>query len=212
MRAVAYHGTRDGHEPMGIVEEVGSDVKQIKPGDRVVIPFNISCGPCFMCDQQLYSQCETTQVGEQGKRASLFGYTKLYGQVPGGRPSFCAFPRLISVRSRFRRGRRMSGSCTCPMSSRPPGRRWSTPRYRRKGRSRRSAWGRSDRCRVESRCTVPHASIGGSSRRDNLVERGLWGDGRPDADDGPVRHADPAPDGAGECQAVDRRDHATARG
>lgn len=44
-----------GHEPMGIVEAVGSDVKQIKPGDRVVIPFNISCGHCFMCDQQLYS-------------------------------------------------------------------------------------------------------------------------------------------------------------
>ena len=72
-----------GHEPMGIVEAVGSDVKQIKPGDRVVIPFNISCGHCFMCDQQLFSQCETTQVRDQGKGASLFGYTKLYGQVPG---------------------------------------------------------------------------------------------------------------------------------
>ena len=73
-----------GHEPMGIVEAVGSDVKHIKPGDRVVIPFNISCGHCFMCDQGLQSQCETTQNREQGTGASFFGYTKLYGQVAGG--------------------------------------------------------------------------------------------------------------------------------
>src|SRR3954469_19757947 len=48
-----------GHAPMGIVEEVGLGVAHLKPGGRVVIPFNISCGHCFMCDQQLYSQCET---------------------------------------------------------------------------------------------------------------------------------------------------------
>src|ERR1700759_3391318 len=59
-----------GHEPMGIVEEVGSAVTQIKAGDRVVVPFNISCGDCFMCDQHLYSQCETTQVTEMGKGAA----------------------------------------------------------------------------------------------------------------------------------------------
>jgi threonine dehydrogenase-like Zn-dependent dehydrogenase len=53
-----------GHEPMGIVEEVGSGVTHIAPGDRVVIPFNISCGSCWMCDQHLFSQCETTQVHE----------------------------------------------------------------------------------------------------------------------------------------------------
>src|SRR4051794_9912342 len=50
-----------GHEPMGIVEEVGAEVRHIAPGDRVVIPFNISCGRCFMCDQGLMTQCETTQ-------------------------------------------------------------------------------------------------------------------------------------------------------
>jgi threonine dehydrogenase-like Zn-dependent dehydrogenase len=50
-----------GHEPMGIVEEVGADVEYIAPGDRVVIPFNISCGHCYFCDQELYSQCETTR-------------------------------------------------------------------------------------------------------------------------------------------------------
>jgi threonine dehydrogenase-like Zn-dependent dehydrogenase len=64
-----------GHEPMGIVEAVGSAVEQVAPGDRVVIPFNVSCGSCYMCDQHLYSQCETTQVREQRKGASLLGYT-----------------------------------------------------------------------------------------------------------------------------------------
>jgi threonine dehydrogenase-like Zn-dependent dehydrogenase len=82
-----------GHEPMGVVEAVGAEVTHIKPGDRVVIPFNISCGHCYMCDQQLYSQCETTQVTEQGKGAALFGYTKLYGEVPGGQAEFLRVPQ-----------------------------------------------------------------------------------------------------------------------
>lgn len=81
-----------GHEPMGIVEEVGSAVTNIKPGDRVVIPFNISCGRCFMCEEELYSQCETTQVTEYGCGAALFGYTKLYGQVPGGQAEYLRVP------------------------------------------------------------------------------------------------------------------------
>jgi threonine dehydrogenase-like Zn-dependent dehydrogenase len=82
-----------GHEPMGIVEEVGSAVNGLTPGDRVVIPFNISCGRCFMCDKQLYAQCETTQVTEHGKGAALFGYTKLYGQVPGGQAEYLRVPQ-----------------------------------------------------------------------------------------------------------------------
>jgi threonine dehydrogenase-like Zn-dependent dehydrogenase len=82
-----------GHEPMGVVEEVGSEVTHIAPGDRVVIPFNISCGHCYMCDQQLYSQCETTQVREQGKGAALLGYTKLYGEVPGGQAEYLRVPQ-----------------------------------------------------------------------------------------------------------------------
>ena len=81
-----------GHEPMGIVEEVGSAVTQIRPGDRVVMPFTICCGHCFMCDQGLYSQCETTQVREFGCGAALFGYTKLYGQVPGGQAEYLRVP------------------------------------------------------------------------------------------------------------------------
>jgi threonine dehydrogenase-like Zn-dependent dehydrogenase len=82
-----------GHEPMGIVEEVGAEVTQIAPGDRVVIPFNISCGHCYMCDKGLQSQCETTQVHEQDTGAALLGYTKLYGQVPGGQAEFLRVPQ-----------------------------------------------------------------------------------------------------------------------
>jgi threonine dehydrogenase-like Zn-dependent dehydrogenase len=82
-----------GHEPMGIVEEVGREVEQIQPGDRVVVPFNISCGHCYMCDQGLYSQCETTQVREHGKGAALLGYTKLYGEVPGGQAEYLRVPQ-----------------------------------------------------------------------------------------------------------------------
>src|SRR5690349_17040153 len=82
-----------GHEPMGIVEEVGPEVTHIAPGDRVVIPFNISCGHCWMCDRQLFAQCETTQNREEEKGASLFGYTKMYGQVPGGQAEFLRVPQ-----------------------------------------------------------------------------------------------------------------------
>jgi threonine dehydrogenase-like Zn-dependent dehydrogenase len=82
-----------GHEPMGIVEEVGSEVGQIAAGDRVVIPFNISCGHCWMCGQGLQTQCETTQNRDQEMGASLFGYTKLYGQVPGGQAEYLRVPQ-----------------------------------------------------------------------------------------------------------------------
>jgi threonine dehydrogenase-like Zn-dependent dehydrogenase len=81
-----------GHEPMGVVREVGSAVTAVKPGDRVVVPFNISCGSCWMCSQGLQSQCETTQNREKGFGASLFGYTKLYGQVPGGQAEYLRVP------------------------------------------------------------------------------------------------------------------------
>jgi len=81
-----------GHEPMGIVEEVGSGVTNLEPGDRVVIPFNVSCGSCWMCDQGLMSQCETTQNRDHGTGASLLGYSKLYGQVPGGQAEYLNVP------------------------------------------------------------------------------------------------------------------------
>jgi threonine dehydrogenase-like Zn-dependent dehydrogenase len=92
-----------GHEPMGIVEEVGSDVEHIAPGDRVVIPFNISCGHCYFCDQELYSQCENTRdqgklaqtvnLLGRGRGASLIGYTHVYGAVPGGQAEYLRVPQ-----------------------------------------------------------------------------------------------------------------------
>lgn len=81
-----------GHEPMGVVEEVGSDVTNLKPGDRVVIPFQMCCGRCFMCNHGLHSQCETTQVRSEGTGAALFGYSKLYGSVPGGQAEYLRVP------------------------------------------------------------------------------------------------------------------------
>src|SRR5947199_2865396 len=93
-----------GHEPMGVVEEVGGEVTGIAPGDRVVLPFTICCGHCYMCDQQLYSQCETTQVREQGCGAALFGYTKLYGQVPGGQAQYLRVPYAANTTIRVPEG------------------------------------------------------------------------------------------------------------
>jgi threonine dehydrogenase-like Zn-dependent dehydrogenase len=82
-----------GHEPMGIVREVGSGITNLSVGDRVVIPFQISCGSCYMCDQDLFTQCETTQVRDQGMGAALFGYSELYGAVPGGQAEYLRVPQ-----------------------------------------------------------------------------------------------------------------------
>jgi threonine dehydrogenase-like Zn-dependent dehydrogenase len=81
-----------GHEPMGIVEEIGSETGDLKVGDRVVLPFNVSCGHCWMCERQVFAQCETTQNYSQGMGASLFGFSKLYGQVPGGQAEYLRVP------------------------------------------------------------------------------------------------------------------------
>jgi threonine dehydrogenase-like Zn-dependent dehydrogenase len=71
---------------------VGSAVPTLRPGDRVVVPFGIACGDCFMCRRELYAQCETTQVRAQGKGAALFGYTHLYGGVPGAQAEYLRVP------------------------------------------------------------------------------------------------------------------------
>ena len=113
-----------GHEPMGIVEEVGAEVTHIRPGDRVVVPFNISCGSCWMCSRGLFAQCETTQVRDQGKGAvavRLHLALRLGARRPGRVPAGARRP--TSARSRCRTGRRTSGSSTSPTSCPPPGRR-----------------------------------------------------------------------------------------
>ena len=91
-RPFMHSGDIIGHEPMGVVEEVGGDVRQIAPGDRIVIPFNISCGSCWLCRRGFYSQCETTQNRKWRKGASLFGYTHMYGGVAGGQAAYLRVP------------------------------------------------------------------------------------------------------------------------
>jgi threonine dehydrogenase-like Zn-dependent dehydrogenase len=82
-----------GHEPMGIVEEVGAAVPDLSVGDRVVVPFQIACGNCWMCMTGLPTQCETTQVTSEGMGAALFGYTRLYGAVPGAQAEYLRVPQ-----------------------------------------------------------------------------------------------------------------------
>lgn len=82
-----------GHEAMGIVEEVGPEATRLTVGDRVVVPFNISCGACHFCRAGLMSQCLTTCSAEYGTGAALLGYSKLYGQVAGGQAEFLRVPQ-----------------------------------------------------------------------------------------------------------------------
>jgi threonine dehydrogenase-like Zn-dependent dehydrogenase len=93
-----------GHEPMGVVEAVGDDCGDLRVGDRVSIPFQISCGSCWMCDQQLYTQCETTQVRDRGTGAALFGFSKLYGSVPGGQAQYLRVPQAQFTHTKLPEG------------------------------------------------------------------------------------------------------------
>jgi S-(hydroxymethyl)glutathione dehydrogenase / alcohol dehydrogenase len=79
-----------GHEPLGIVEEVGPDVTKVKKGDRVIIPFNIACGECFYCKNNLESQCDNSN--ENGEMGGFFGYSDLTGGYPGGQAEFLRVP------------------------------------------------------------------------------------------------------------------------
>ncbi|MBU5351783.1 glutathione-dependent formaldehyde dehydrogenase [Paenibacillus barcinonensis] len=79
-----------GHEPMGIVEEVGPGVTKVKKGDRVIIPFNIACGECFFCKNQLESQCDNSN--EHGDMGAYFGYSGTTGGYPGGQAEYLRVP------------------------------------------------------------------------------------------------------------------------
>ncbi len=79
-----------GHEPMGIVEEVGPDVTRVKKGDRVIIPFNVSCGQCFFCQNQMESQCDNTNDARD--TGGYFGYSDTYGGYMGGQAELMRVP------------------------------------------------------------------------------------------------------------------------
>ncbi|WP_067842751.1 zinc-dependent alcohol dehydrogenase [Amphibacillus sediminis] len=79
-----------GHEPVGIVEEVGSEVTKVKKGDRVIIPFNIACGECHYCQNHLESQCDT--ANDNGDMGAYFGYSGSTGNYPGGQAEYLRVP------------------------------------------------------------------------------------------------------------------------
>jgi S-(hydroxymethyl)glutathione dehydrogenase/alcohol dehydrogenase len=79
-----------GHEPMGVVEEVGPQVTNLKKGDRVIIPFNIACGECFYCKNHLESQCDKSN--EHGDMGAYFGYSGTTGGYPGGQAEYLRVP------------------------------------------------------------------------------------------------------------------------
>ncbi|TKH07712.1 glutathione-dependent formaldehyde dehydrogenase [Peribacillus simplex] len=81
-----------GHEPMGIVEEVGPEVTKVKKGDRVVLPFNISCGHCYYCEHDMESQCDNSNPNEAVDTGGYFGFTERYGNYPGGQAEYLRVP------------------------------------------------------------------------------------------------------------------------
>lgn len=110
-----------GHEPMGVVEEVGPDVTKVKKGDRVVLPFNISCGHCFYCSHDMESQCDNSNHNPHFDTGGYFGFTERYGDYQGGH--ICACHTATSCPSSFRNPQswKTKRCCFCRMSFRPLG-------------------------------------------------------------------------------------------
>lgn len=99
MMATMEEGDIIGHEPMGIVTEVGSAVRKFQPGDRVVVPFVIACGSCFFCQKTLFSLCDTTNPNAEiaakvmgHSPAGLFGYSHMLGGYAGGQAEYLRVP------------------------------------------------------------------------------------------------------------------------
>lgn len=84
------HGFVLGHETMGIVEEAGKDVKKVKKGDRVIVPFPIACGHCWYCEHELWSQCDNSN--DHGESGAIFGYSVTYGGYDGGQSEYLRVP------------------------------------------------------------------------------------------------------------------------
>lgn len=81
-----------GHEPMGIIEEVGPEVTKVKKGDRIVLPFNVSCGQCFYCNHDLESQCDNSNGNPHFDTGGYFGFTERYGSYSGGQAEYLRVP------------------------------------------------------------------------------------------------------------------------
>src|SRR6478752_737299 len=161
-----------GHEAMGVVEEVGREVDDLSVGDRVVIPFNICCGQCFMCDHGLQSQCETTQNRDQGTGAALFGYSKLYGEVAGGQAEYLRVPQAQYTHIKVPQDGPDERTCTCPTCCPPPGRPSSTPKSPGAARWWCSASGRSGRWRAGSHTAAIAASSASTWSTNDSVAHG----------------------------------------
>jgi S-(hydroxymethyl)glutathione dehydrogenase / alcohol dehydrogenase len=82
-----------GHEFMGVIEEIGNAVHEVKVDDRVVVPFNIDCGQCWFCRHQLWSQCDRSNP--KGEVGGAFGYTQLLGGYDGGQAEYVRLPLQI---------------------------------------------------------------------------------------------------------------------
>ena len=107
---------------MGVVEAVGAAVDRFGVGDRVVIPFNISCGHCCMCDKGLMSSARPPRCVNTARGRRVLGYTKLYGQVAGGQAEYLRVPQAQFGPIKVPEGRPTTGSSTSPTCCLPRGR------------------------------------------------------------------------------------------
>ena len=153
-----------GHEAMGVVTEVGADVTNLVPGDLVVIPFNISCGHCWMCTRGLYAQSRPRRSGSRARGRRCSATRRCTARPRAGRPSSSGSRRRSSARSRSWRTARTSSTCSCPTCCPPPTRLIAMPIRPRTARWPCSAWGRSGSSRRGSPSTSAWSGSSASTR------------------------------------------------